>query len=100
MPGRSLPGARLTIYDKDGNVVESWVSEDQPHYIEMLPIGEYMLHEEAAPEGYLTAEDILFEVRDTGEIQKVAMKDEATRVEITKTDIAGKEPAGSEADSL
>nr|WP_305136075.1 SpaA isopeptide-forming pilin-related protein [uncultured Schaedlerella sp.] len=93
--GKELPGAKLTIYDKDGNVVESWVSEDKPHYIEMLSIGEYRLHEEAAPEGYLTAEDIRFEVKDTGEIQKVAMKDEATRVEISKTDIAGKELPGA-----
>ncbi|MFG6366690.1 SpaA isopeptide-forming pilin-related protein, partial [Schaedlerella sp.] len=93
--GKELPGARLTIYDKDGNVVESWVSEDKPHYIEMLPIGEYRLHEEAAPEGYLTAEDIWFEVKDTGEIQKVSMKDGVTRVEITKTDIAGKELPGA-----
>ena len=74
--GKELPGARLIIYDKDGNVVESWVSEDKPHYIEILPIGEYTLHEEAAPEGYLTAEDVPFEVRNTGEIQKVTMKDE------------------------
>ncbi len=93
--GKELPGAKLTIYDKDGNVVESWVSEDQPHYIERLPIGEYTLHEETAPEGYLTAEDISFEVRDTGEIQKVSMKDGVTRVEITKTDIAGKELPGA-----
>ena len=51
--------------------------EGTDHYIEMLPIGEYTLHEEAAPEGYLLAEDIRFEIRDTGEIQKVTMKDEA-----------------------
>ena len=75
--GKELPGAKLTIYDKDGNIVESWTSEDQPHYIEMLPVGEYTLHEETAPDGYLLAEDIRFEVRNTGEIQKVAMKDEA-----------------------
>ena len=62
---------------KDWNVVEEWISGEQPHYIEMLPIGEYTLHEEAAPEGYLLAEDIRFEIRDTGEIQKVTMKDEA-----------------------
>lgn len=43
----------------------------------MLPIGEYTLHEESAPDGYLVAEDVEFEVKDTGEIQKVAMKDEA-----------------------
>ncbi|HJA34169.1 MAG TPA: LPXTG cell wall anchor domain-containing protein, partial [Candidatus Mediterraneibacter merdigallinarum] len=52
-------------------------STEEPHYIEMLPIGRYILHEESAPEGYLVAEDIEFEVKDTGEIQKVVMKDEA-----------------------
>lgn len=75
--GKELPGAKLTILDKDGKTVESWTSEDKPHYIEMLPIGEYVLHEESAPEGYLVAEDVEFEVKDTGEIQKVVMKDEA-----------------------
>ena len=45
--------------------------------MEMLPIGEYTLHEESAPDGYLVAEDVKFEVKDTGEIQKVSMKDEA-----------------------
>ena len=74
--GKELPGAKLTVYDKDGKAVESWVSEDKPHYMEMLPTGEYTLHEESAPEGYLLAEDIRFEVRNTGEIQKVTMKDE------------------------
>ena len=75
--GKELPGAKLTIFDKDGKVVESWTSTDKPHYIEMLPIGEYTLREESAPEGYLIAEDVKFEVKDTGEIQKVVMKDEA-----------------------
>ena len=42
----------------------------------MLPIGEFTLREEAAPEGYLVAEDVKFTVEDTGEIQKVVMKDE------------------------
>ena len=93
--GEELPGAKLTIYDKDGNVVESWISEELPYYIEMLPIGEYTLHEETAPEGYLLAQDIPFEVQDTGEIQKVEMKDDVTKVEISKTDIAGKELPGA-----
>lgn len=75
--GKELPGAKLTILDKDGNVMESWTSTEKPHYIEMLPIGEYILHEESAPEGYLVAEDVKFEVKDTGEVQKVVMKDEA-----------------------
>lgn len=75
--GKELPGAKITILDKDGKAVESWTSGNKPHYIEMLPIGEYTLHEESAPDGYLVAEDVKFEVKDTGEIQKVVMKDEA-----------------------
>ena len=74
--GKELPGAKLTILDKDGKTVESWTSEEKPHYIEMLPIGEYTLREESAPDGYLVAEDVKFTVEDTGEIQKVVMKDE------------------------
>jgi len=73
--GKELPGAKLTILDKDGNVLESWISEDKPHYIERLPIGDYTLREETAPDGYLKAEDVKFSVKDTGEIQKVEMKD-------------------------
>ena len=74
--GKELPGAKLTILDKDGKTVESWTSEEKPHYIEMLTIGEYTLREESAPDGYLVAEDVKFTVEDTGEIQKVVMKDE------------------------
>ena len=74
--GKELPSAKLTILDQEGNEVESWTSGEKPHYIEMLPIGKYTLHEVSAPDGYLVAEDIIFEVKDTGEIQKVVMKDE------------------------
>ena len=74
--GKELPGAKLIILDKDGKTVENWTSEEKPHYIEMLPIGEYTLREESAPDGYLVSEDVKFTVKDTGEIQKVVMKDE------------------------
>ena len=83
--GKELPGAKLTILDENGEVVESWTSTEEPHYIEMLPIGKYILHEESAPEGYLIAEDVEFEVKDTGEIQKVVMKDEAEPEETPET---------------
>ena len=83
--GKELPGAKLTILDQEGNIVESWTSTDQPHYIEMLPIGTYTLHEETAPDGYLVAEDVTFEVKDTGEIQKVVMKDESVPAEQPET---------------
>jgi LPXTG-motif cell wall-anchored protein len=82
---KELPGAKLTILDSEGNVVESWVSTEEAHYIEKLPIGTYTLREEQAPDGYLVAEDITFEVEDTAEIQKVVMKDEAIPTSVPQT---------------
>lgn len=32
-----LPGAELTITDKDGKEIDRWVSSDKPHYIENCP---------------------------------------------------------------
>ena len=90
--GKELPGAKLTILDKDGKVVESWTSEEKAHYIEMLPIGAYTLREETAPDGYLVAEDVKFTVKDTGEIQKVVMKDEAKPTE-TPTETSTETPS-------
>lgn len=81
--GKELPGAKLTILDEDGNVVESWTSTEEAHYIEMLPIGKYTLREETAPEGYLVAKDVEFEVKDTAEVQKVVMVDEEKPKEST-----------------
>lgn len=72
---KELEGAKLTILDEGGNVLESWTSTSEPHYIEMLPIGKYTLREETAPSGYTVAENVSFEVTDTAEIQTVQMKD-------------------------
>jgi uncharacterized surface anchored protein len=83
--GKELPGATLTILDAKGNVVDSWVSTEEAHYIEMLPIGEYTLREESAPNGYLIANDVKFEVKDTAEVQHVVMVDEAETPESTET---------------
>ena len=46
---KEIPGAKLTILDKDDQVVESWASTEEAHYIEKLPIGKYTLREEQAP---------------------------------------------------
>ena len=72
---KEIPGAKLTIFDKDGKEIESWISEEKPHYIEKLPVGEYTLREVTAPDGYEVAEDVKFSVAETGEIQTVVMKD-------------------------
>ena len=81
--GKELPGAKLMILDADGKVVESWTSTEEAHYIEMLPIGKYTLREETAPEGYVVAKDVEFEVKDTAEVQKVVMVDEEKPKEST-----------------
>lgn len=74
MDSKEIPGTMLAVYDKDGKMVESWISKGSPHRIENLPIGRYILREMQAPNGYLAAEDVEFEVMDTGETQKVRMK--------------------------
>ena len=73
-----LPGAELSITDKDGKEIERWVSTDKPHYIEKLPAGDYTLTEITAPDGYDIAESIRFTVLPTGEVQTVVMKDART----------------------
>ena len=80
---QELDGATLTILDKDGNVVETWVSKaEEPHVVKCLPVGDYVLREEIAPYGYVIASDVEFTVEDTAEIQKVSMTDEVSEGKI------------------
>lgn len=58
-----LPGATLTIQDKDGNVVRQWVSGNTPTEIRGLQFDKiYTLVETAAPNGYEVAESIRFKL--------------------------------------
>ena len=87
-----VPGATLRVLDKDGNVVDEWVSEDTPHYMEaVLVAGEtYTLEETLVPDnsGYVPANAIQFTVEDNGKVQHVIMQDDYTKVQISKTAIA------------
>ena len=75
--GKELPGAKLELIEKEsGKVIDKWTSGKEPHYIEKLVPGEYILKETYAPKGYLIAEDITFTLKETGEVQKVVMKDQ------------------------
>ena len=95
--GKELPGAELTITDKDGKEIDRWVSTDTPHYIEKLPAGAYTLTEITAPDGYAFAENVPFTVLPTGEVQKFEMLDDVIKVEISKVDITtNKELPGAE----
>lgn len=99
--GKELPGAKLTIKDSNGKVVDSWTSTNEVHVIEGLSVGKYTLTEEIAPEGYvLSTETITFEVKLDGTVTEVVMKnypkDEPIPVYISKQDITtGEELAGA-----
>lgn len=84
-----LPGNTLSVYEYEsdgtsdevmdsdyGDLVESWVSADEPHYMELLPQGTYILKEEQAVDGYTVAESIIFRLNDTGVEQHVLMNNE------------------------
>ena len=91
---KELPGAKLSIIDKDGKTVESWISGKEPHMIEKLRPGVYTLHEVTAPDGYEVAKDVKFTVKETGEIQKVTMADapKETRKHTTTTRRSSRSP--------
>ena len=83
-----LPGATLVIKDKNGKVVETWVSTKEPRYIEGLEPGEYTLTETVAPDGYkLSSETINFTVKNDGTVQSVVMYNEKYNVPITDLNI-------------
>ncbi len=95
--GDELEGAKLTVKDKDGNVVETWVTGNAPHIITGLEAGEtYTLTEESAPAGYTIAETIEFTVSEDGTVTKVEMIDGLTVTKISKQDaVTGDELAGA-----
>lgn len=72
---QEVEGAQLTLYGPDKTEIDSWTSSDKPHRVEHLAPGTYSLREMMSPRTYDLAEEITFEIKDTGEVQSVAMKD-------------------------
>ncbi len=85
--GEPLPGAELVIRSSDGTEIERWITGREPYYIEMLPTGDYTLTELTAPEGYEVAETVTFTVEETGEIQRVEMKDRPKTPSVPSGDV-------------
>ena len=87
--GKEISGAKLKITDADGKAIAEWVTDGTPHYMERIPMDTYTLTEMMAPteQGYVRAESVTFEVGPTGDIQRVEMKDDFTKVEISKADM-------------
>ena len=72
-----LEGATLQIKDKNGNIVDEWVSGKTPHKITGLTVGQtYTMIEVIAPANYKIAQNKEFTVSDTGKVQKITMYDE------------------------
>ena len=93
--GNYVPGAELAIYpaDKDGKPILDqmylkFTTSNAPYVVNYMPIGTYVLREISTPYagGYVTAEDVVFEVKDTGELQTVTMKDDVTKIALAKVD--------------
>ena len=100
--GEELIGAEMQLIDSQDNVVDEWVSDDTNHVVTELPAGDYTLKEIAAPDGYVIATDIEFEVFADGTIKirnvdstaisedgnpLIVMVDDTTKVKISKRDI-------------
>ena len=80
-----VEGAKLEVRDEKNNVVDSWTTTKEDHYISGLEEGKtYTLIEETAPEGYVRAEEITFTVTKEKVDQEVNMFD--AQVKVTKTD--------------
>ena len=87
--GEELPGAELTVTDEDGNIIDTWISSEEPHQVTGLEEGkEYTLTEVTCPYGYKQAENITFTVSYDKETQLVEMKDMPIlkTIRVVKTD--------------
>lgn len=100
--GEELIGADMQLENADGEIIDEWISDGTNHIVTELPAGDYMLKEIAAPDGYVIATDIEFEVFADGTIKirnvdstaisedgnpLIVMVDDTTKVKISKRDI-------------
>ena len=82
-------GATLTIQDQNGKeIIQSWVSDGKPKTILRLPVGKYYLVEIQAPtlKGYVKANPVEFEIKETEKTQTVIMEQETTKIKIELQD--------------
>ena len=66
--GNELVGAEMVLENADGETVDKWTSDGTNHIVSKLGAGEYVLKEIAAPDGYIIATDIKFNVDVYGNV--------------------------------
>lgn len=87
--GSFLEGATLRVVNRQGEVMDEWISASKPHVITGLTAGEiYVLQEERAPDGYVVSSPIPFTVKNTIAVQKIKMVDKT--VSVLKQDVTCK----------
>ena len=95
---KELEGAKLEVRDEFNQVVDSWTSTKDPHFVNGLEEGKtYTLIETTAPDGYIKAESITFTLAHK-ENMNVTMKD--AQMKISKVDEeTGRQRRGSSYDT-
>lgn len=85
---KELTGATLEILDEQGQIMDSWIADGQPHTVDTQKMvagvgdayAEYILREVAAPTGYQVAEDIRFAIDRNGIVYTVTQKADGTKI--------------------
>ena len=85
---KPVKGATLQVVStKTKDIVDQWVSDESKHLVEGLKVGEtYILREIKTPDGYVTANEIPFTVKEDEDMH-LSMID--TRVSVQKKDDNG-----------
>ena len=73
--GENLSGAKLSLLDANGKLVESWTSGSTPHRIEKMKPGRYTLREDEAPANYKIADPITFTLESKADVQTIKIED-------------------------
>lgn len=94
--GETVDGAELSVFDKDGNLVDHWTTvKGEGHYVNGLHAGQsYTLKETKVPDGYVKAADITINVADDGKDQSEFFINK--QVTVSKVDAGGEEVKGAD----
>ena len=93
--GEEVKGAKIQVLDGE-KIVDEWTSGKEAHKINGLEESKtYILHEEVAPDGYVKATDVEFNVTTDKETQHEKLVNKI--VKVSKTDLTnGEELEGAE----
>ncbi len=92
--GKALKGAKLTLKNASGEVIETWETTEEAKVFKGLPLGKYYITEEYAPDGYiLSSETVEFELSSTNKSVKLSFKntkEDVKDIYISKQDVTNK----------